>query len=113
MRHKTPGCSGVGKFSGARGRGPTERRLASFATEVERLRAGREPLRRYRLELPPARQAVKQGWPTATDDRVNDDAVLVDEAPLLERRRELRRADENTPLGLCFQCRDCLAKVPL
>src|SRR3954447_21298458 len=63
--------------------------------------------------MPRTRQAMKQRRPAATDDGMNDDAVLVDEPQLLERSRELGRSDEDTPLGLRFQCRDRLAKVTL
>src|SRR5215471_14913655 len=56
---------------------------------------------------------MKQRRPAATDDGMNDDAVLVDEPQLLERSRELGRSDENTPLDLRFQRRDRLAKVTL
>src|SRR5271156_2149549 len=48
--------------------------------------------------MPRTRQAMKQRRPAATDDGMNDDAVLVDESP---------------PLGLRFQRRDRLAKVTL
>ena len=50
-----------------------------------RLHAGVEPLRRDELETPRTRQAMKQSRPAATDDGMNDDAVLVDEPELLER----------------------------
>src|SRR4051794_20002500 len=60
-----------------------------------------------------ARQAMKQRRPAATDDGMNDDAVIVDEPQLLERSRELRRSNEDTSLGLRLQCRDRLAKVTL
>src|SRR5499433_3658454 len=63
--------------------------------------------------MPRTRQAMKQRRPAATDDGMNDDAVLVDEPQLLERSRELGRSDEDTPLGLRFQRRDRLAKVTL
>src|SRR5215467_4860510 len=63
--------------------------------------------------MPRTRQAMKQRWPAATDDGMNDDAVLVDEPQLLERSRELGRSDEDTALGLRFQRRDRLAKVAL
>src|SRR5687767_12091840 len=63
--------------------------------------------------MPRTRQALKQRRPAATDDGMNDDAVLVDEPQLLERSRELGRSDEDTPLGLRFQRRDRLAKVTL
>jgi hypothetical protein len=43
---------------------------------------------------------MKQRRPAATDDGMNDDAVLVDEPQLLERSRELGRSDEDTSLGL-------------
>ena len=56
---------------------------------------------------------MKQRRPATTDDGMKDDAVLVDEPPLLERSRELGRSDEDTPLGLRFQRRDRLAKVTL
>src|SRR5690242_6119480 len=56
---------------------------------------------------------MKQRRPAATDDGMKDDAVLVDEPQLLERRRELRRSDEDTSLGLRFQRRDRLAQVTL
>src|SRR6185295_9776038 len=59
------------------------------------------------------RQAMKQRRPAATDDGMNDDAVLVDEPQLLERSRESGRSDEDTLLGLRFQRRDRLAKVTL
>src|SRR5215470_12152209 len=88
-------------------------RSPRFATEVERLHAGLEPLRRQELEMPRTRQAMKQRRPAATDDGMNDDAVLVDEPQLLERSRELGRSDEDTSLGLRFQRRDRLAKVTL
>src|SRR5689334_16180913 len=81
-----------------------------FATQVERLHAGLEPLRRQELEVPRTRQAMKQRRPAATDDGMNDDAVLVDEPQLLERGRELVRSDQDTPLGLRLQRRDRLAK---
>src|SRR5256885_14861999 len=60
-----------------------------------------------------AGQAVKQRRPAATDDRMKDDAILVDEPELFERSRELGRSDEDTSLGLLFQRRDRLAKVTL
>src|SRR5882757_4902900 len=63
--------------------------------------------------MPRTREAMKQRRPAATDDGMNDDAVLVDEPQLLERSRELGRSDEDTPLGLRFQRRDRLAKVTL
>src|SRR4029450_9221379 len=63
--------------------------------------------------MPRTRQAMKQRRPAATDDGMNDDAVLVDEPQFLERSRELGRSDEDTPLGLRFQRRDRLAKVTL
>src|SRR5262245_24767868 len=63
--------------------------------------------------MPRTRQAMKQRRSAATDDGMNDDAVLVDEPQLLERHRELGRSDEDTPLGLRFQRRDRLAKVTL
>ena len=63
--------------------------------------------------MPRTRQAMKQRRPAATDDGMNDDAVLVDESQLLERSRELGRSDEDTPLGLRFQRRDRLAKITL
>jgi len=63
--------------------------------------------------MPRTGQAMKQRRPAATDDGMNDDAVLVDEPQLLERSRELGRSDEDTPLGLRFQRRDRLAKVTL
>src|SRR5262245_32428077 len=56
---------------------------------------------------------MKQRRPAATDDGMDDDAVLVDEPQLLERSRELGRSDEDTTLGLRFQRRDRLAKVTL
>ena len=63
--------------------------------------------------MPRTRQAMKQRRPAATDDGMNDDAVLVDEPQLLERNRELWRSDKDTPLGLRFQRRDRLSKVAL
>ena len=42
--------------------------------------------------MPRARQAMKQRRPAATDDGMNDDAVIVDEPQLLERSRELGRS---------------------
>ncbi len=39
---------------------------------------------------------MKQRRPAATDDGMNDDAVLVDEPQLLERSRELGRSNEDT-----------------
>src|SRR3954471_21709743 len=63
--------------------------------------------------MPRTRQAMKQRRPAATYDGMNDEAVLVDEPQLLERSGELGRSDEDTPLGLCFQRRDRLAKVTL
>ena len=48
--------------------------------------------------MPRTRQAMKQRRPAATDDGMNDDAVLVDEPQLLERSRELGRSDEDTPV---------------
>src|SRR5256885_15620832 len=63
--------------------------------------------------MPRTRQAMKQCRPAATDDGMNDDAVLVDEPQLLERSRELGRSDEDTPLGLRLQRRDRLAKITL
>src|SRR5262245_31117546 len=92
---------------------PALPRSSRSATEVERLHAGLEPLRRQGLELPRTRQAMKQRRSAANDDGMNDDAVLVDEPQLLERNRELGRADEDTPLGLRFERRDRLAKVTL
>src|SRR5215510_1737161 len=91
----------------------SDARSSRPGTEVVRLHAGLEPPRRQELEVPRARQAMEQRRPAATDDRMNDDAVLVDEPQLLERSRELGRSDEETPLGLRFQRRDRLAKVPL
>src|SRR5690348_7450469 len=88
-------------------------RSPRFATEVERLHAGLEPLRRQELEMPRARQPMKQRRSAATDDGMNDDAVLVDEPQLLECSRELRRSDEDTSLGLRFERGDRLAKVTL
>src|ERR1700748_1218332 len=61
--------------------------------------------------MPRTRQAMKQRRPAPTDDRMNDDAVLVDEPQLLERSRELGRPHEHPPLRLCFQLRDRRAKV--
>ena len=63
--------------------------------------------------MPRTRQAMKQRRPAATDDGMNDDAVLVDEPQLLERNRELWRSDKDTRLGLRFQRRDRLSKVAL
>src|SRR5512138_4022856 len=73
-------------------------RSSRLATEVERLHAGLEALRRQELETPRARQTMKQRWPAASDDRMNDDAVLVDEPQLLERGGELGSSDEDAPL---------------
>src|SRR5262245_3301787 len=63
--------------------------------------------------MPRTREAMKQRRAAAADEGMNDDAVLVDEPQLLERRRELGRSDEDTPLGLRFQRRDRLAKVTI
>src|SRR5580693_1826408 len=49
--------------------------------------------------MPRTRQAMKQRRPAATDDGMNDDAVLVDEPQLLERSRDERvRVDRCPPV---------------
>ena len=66
---------------GAVPQGPGDRASSSrLATEVERLHAGFEPLRRKELETPRTGQAMKQRRPATTDDGMNDEAVLVDVA---------------------------------
>jgi hypothetical protein len=55
---------------------------------------------------------MKQRRPAATDDGMNDDAVLVDEPEPLERSRELGRSDEDTPLVFAFSAEIASLRSP-
>src|SRR5262249_2214866 len=62
--------------------------------------------------MPRTRQAMKQRRPAATDDGMNDDAVLVDEPQLLERSRELGRSDEDTRSVFAFSAEIASRRSP-
>ncbi len=76
-------------------------RSSLFAAVMHRHHAGLQAVRGDEIETPRALQALKQGRSMAGEDRVDDDAVLVDQPHPLERGRQRRGCPRARRAGSC------------